>query len=122
MTNTHMPGEVSDHLLDFLQSLSLNRKLAAVATIEEQDAVVRSMDAETLSLARISDSLLDALRCLSAMRAAEARGDYVMAVQRRDGFRMFLRLADDQLGERKRALLHRHRRPVSGQLPPAYSR
>ncbi len=64
MTNTHTPGEVSDHLLDFLQSLSLNSKLAMVATIEEQAAVIRSMDAETLFLARISDSLLDTMGTL----------------------------------------------------------
>ncbi len=97
-THTPAPGDDDDATRDYrtahLESMSLNKKLSALATFGEQGALIRSMHAAgTLTMARAADHLLDVARHRDAARAAEASGEHALAVEHINACLEFLRLA-----------------------------
>jgi hypothetical protein len=106
-TTTPAPGgddgdddAARDYRTAHLQSISLNRKLAALPTFEEQGELIRSMNADgTLLQARAADHLLDVARHRDAALAAEARGDYALVVDHLNACVDFLRLATGVFAE-----------------------
>jgi hypothetical protein len=104
-TTTHAPGDDDDdaehdYRIACLESMSLNRKLSALATFEEQAEVIRALRHDgTLAWARAADHLLDVARHRDAALAAEARGDPALAVRHLGDCLNFLRLATGVFAE-----------------------